>query len=198
MTSRLHCACDTHRRGFLGGLAALGAGALLPGCAAPAAALPPRIDTHHHFFSPTYVAELDKVGQAPPIVKNWSLEKTLDDMSQAGVATSILSVTTPQVGFADPVNARRIARESNEYAARLGADHRGRFGSFAMLPMQDSESALRELEYALDTLKAVDSALAACGHVGDSLGQHRYHHMQLDALGLEELCRAGVVFLKRP
>lgn len=154
MTSPLHCACDTHRRGFLTGLAALGAGALLPGCATPAAALPPRIDTHHHFFSPTYVAELDKVGQAPAIVKNWSLNKTLDDMARAGVATSILSVTTPQVGFADAANARRIARESNEAAARLGADHRGRFGSFAMLPMQDADAALRELEHALDTLKA--------------------------------------------
>ena len=83
MTSRLHCACDTHRRGFLTGLMGLGAGALLPGCATPAAAAPPRIDTHHHFFSPTYVAELDKVGQAPAIVKNWSLARTLDDMARA-------------------------------------------------------------------------------------------------------------------
>jgi predicted TIM-barrel fold metal-dependent hydrolase len=66
----------------------------------------------------------------------------------------MLSVTTPQASFTDAANARRIARESNEYAARLGADHRGRFGSFAMLPMHDSDAALRELEYALDTLKA--------------------------------------------
>ena len=160
MKTALHCACDS-RRGFLTGLGALGAGALLPGCttpatapAAPAAPFPPRIDTHHHFFSPSYVAELDKVGQAAPIIKNWSLAKTLDDMARAGVATSMLSLTTPQASFADAANARRIARESNEYAARLGSDHRGRFGSFAMLPMQDTDSALRELEYALDTLKA--------------------------------------------
>jgi len=156
----LACACrpDGQRRGLLTGLLGLGAAAVLPGCAsapAPAAAaLPPRIDTHHHFFSPTYVAELDKVGQAPPLVKNWTLNKTLDDMAKAGVATAMLSLTTPQTSFTDPANARRLARESNEYAAMLAQDHKGQFGSFAMLPMNDTEGALRELEYALDTLKA--------------------------------------------
>jgi predicted TIM-barrel fold metal-dependent hydrolase len=66
----------------------------------------------------------------------------------------MLSLTTPQTSFTDAANARRLARESNEYAARLAQDHKGRFGSFAMLPMHDTEGALRELEYALDTLKA--------------------------------------------
>ena len=153
------CGCSAPRRGLLTGLSGLfglGAASLLPGCAAPAptAPLPPRIDTHHHCFSPAYVAALDKVGQAAPVVKNWSLAQTLDDMAKAGVGTAILSVTTPQVSLADGPNARRIARESNEYAARLGQDHAGKYGSFAMLPMQDTDGALRELEYALDTLKA--------------------------------------------
>jgi 6-methylsalicylate decarboxylase len=150
------CGCVTPRRGFLSQLAGLGAGALLSGCAnpSPTAAVRDRIDTHHHLFSPAYVAELAKANQAPPIVKNWSVAKTLDDMDKAGVATSILSVTTPQVSFTDAANASRIARESNEWTAKLARDNRGRFGSFAMLPMHDTDSALRELEYALDVLKA--------------------------------------------
>lgn len=155
------CGCDLPRRGFLSGLLALGASAALPGCVSSggvagnsSAQIRNRIDTHHHLFSPAYVAELAKINQAPPIVQNWSLAKTLDDMDKAGVATSILSVTTPQVSFTDAANARRIARESNEWTARLAKDNPGRFGSFAMLPMQDTESALRELEYALDVLKA--------------------------------------------
>ena len=153
------CACASPRRGFLGGLLALGAGAVLPGCGTPsaassAAALRDRIDTHHHLFSPAYLAELAKVNQAPPIVRNWSVARTLDDMDKAGVATAILSVTTPQVGFADAANAARIARESNEWVARLGLDNPGRFGAFAMLPMQTTDGALRELAYALDVLKA--------------------------------------------
>ncbi len=155
------CGCDTPRRGFLSGLLALGAGAALPGCVSPsvtsassALSIRNRIDTHHHFFSPGHIAELAKINEAPPIVRNWSVARTLDDMGKAGVATSILSATTPQVTFLDAANARRVARESNEWAARLGSDNPGRFGSFAMLPMQDTDGALRELEYALDVLKA--------------------------------------------
>jgi 6-methylsalicylate decarboxylase len=152
------CACEPSRRGFLSGLLGLGAASAVSSCAVSGpnaiSGKPERIDTHHHVFSPAYVAELAKVNQAPPIVRNWSIAKTLDDMDKAGVATSIVSVTTPQVGFTDAANARRIARESNEWAARLNSDHPGRFGSFAMLPMQDADSALREIEYAMDTLKA--------------------------------------------
>ncbi len=93
------CGCHMPRRGFLTALAAAGATALLPRCEALAQAsgVRERIDTHHHLFSPAYVKELQALKLAPPIVSNWSLEKTFDDMDKAGVATSILSVTTPQV-----------------------------------------------------------------------------------------------------
>ena len=188
MTMRPRCLCHPTRRGFLGGLLAGGAA----GCAAPGAgSAASRIDIHHHVFSPAYVAELDKVNQAPPIVKNWSLARTLDDMAQAGVATAMLSVTTPQVGFADAANARRIARESNEYQARLAQDHRGRFGSFAMLPMQDADGALRELEYALDVLKADGIGLLT------SYGDKWLGHAQFDPV-MDELNRRKAVLYTHP
>ena len=166
------CGCHPNggRRSFLTSLAA---GAMTAGCVLPApVSTPPlvtaataataaasaqpsnRIDTHHHIFSPAYVAELAKVNQAPPIVRNWSVNKTLDDMQAAGVATAIVSVTTPQVSFADAASAPRIARESNEWSARLNRDYPGKFGQFAMLPMHNMDLALREMEYALDVLKA--------------------------------------------
>jgi 6-methylsalicylate decarboxylase len=158
MNTSQNCFCADHsspRRGFLTGLLAVGASTFLPSCATPTvASRNDRIDIHHHAFSPAYVAELDKVGQAPPIVKNWSLAKTLDDMDKAGVGTSILSVTTPQVSFTNAANAKRIARDSNEWTAKLAGDNKGKFGSFAMLPMQSVDDALRELAYALDVLKA--------------------------------------------
>lgn len=189
------CGCEQppgSRRGFLSGLAALAAGPLVAGCATPtAAASTDRIDIHHHMFSPAYVAELAKANQAPPIVRNWSVARTLDDMDKAGVQTSIVSVTTPQVSFTDAANARRIARESNEWAARLRDQHKGRFGFFAMLPMQDSDSALRELEYAMDTLKADGAGLLT------SYGDKWLGHAQFAPL-MDELNRRKAVCYTHP
>jgi predicted TIM-barrel fold metal-dependent hydrolase len=73
----------------------------------------------------------------------------------------MLSVTTPGVVFRDLDQAagRRLARESNEYGARLKADHKGRFGFFAALPMLDTQGALAEIAYSMDTLKADGNGL---------------------------------------
>jgi predicted TIM-barrel fold metal-dependent hydrolase len=63
-------------------------------------------------------------------------------------------VTTPALNFTSGEPARKLARECNDYAAKLVADHRGRFGSFAMIPLTDVDGSLQEIAYALDTLKA--------------------------------------------
>ena len=150
------------RRGFMFGAGALALttaiGGELAGAQAPDAK-PFRIDVHHHLSPPTYVTASNDGGFGDPLMKNWSIEKSLADMDKAGIATAMLSVTTPAVNFTKGDTARKLCRESNEYAAKLVADHPGRFGNFAMLPLTDAEGSLRELSYAFDTLKADGIAL---------------------------------------
>ena len=151
---------ESSRRTFLSGLAALGATALVQGresaAQAPAAgsAAPHRIDVHHHLSPPPYVAELTarKLGSRPSL--DWTPAKSIDDMDKAGVATAVTSITTPGVRLGDDANARRLARECNEYAAKLVSDHHGRFGMFAVVPLPDVDGSLREIAYAQDVLKA--------------------------------------------
>ncbi len=142
-----NCLCG-RRHLFLGSLAA----AFAP--TAMAADKPHRIDVHHHIVPPTWYAALKQAKLDNGPMANWSPAKSIEDMDAAGIATSITSPTTPQVGFLPPADAARVARESNEWARKLATDHPGRFGVFAMLPMPYVDECLKEIEYVFDTLKA--------------------------------------------
>lgn len=149
------------RRELLAGMAALGASTLLPRAASEAqmsTTRPHRIDVHHHHTPPPYVAALT-ARNIPGPVRDWTPEKSLADMDRAGVATALTSITTPATRFLDDPGARKVARECNEYSAKLAADSRGRFGTFAAMPMPHVEATLQEIAYALDTLKADGIAL---------------------------------------
>jgi predicted TIM-barrel fold metal-dependent hydrolase len=145
-------------------LAALGAASALPapavwaqGSPAPVAAAPPhRIDVHHHFFPQFLLEAWQKAGtRNPAVVQNWKLDATLEQMDRGGVATAILSLPGA-LNFPDlsAEQSRRLARLINEYVIEAMKDHPGRFGLFAFLPMPDVDGSLKEIEYALDTLKA--------------------------------------------
>jgi predicted TIM-barrel fold metal-dependent hydrolase len=116
------------------------------------------VDTHHHMCAGAYVdfvkAKFGLVPYVERILRNGSAEKSLEDMDKGGVARSIMSLTTPGVWFGDVAEGRRLSREVNEHFAKTVADHPKRYGMFAVLPLPDVEGSLRELEYALDTLKA--------------------------------------------
>jgi predicted TIM-barrel fold metal-dependent hydrolase len=156
------CACcaptaglpNEARRNFLaGGIAALGLSASAANfAAAQTAPTKTRIDVHHHYLPPVQAATLSakRAGGVP----KWTPQLSLDDMDKAGVSTAVLSLVQPGVWFGDIEAARKLARECNDYGAQLRKDYPGRFGLFAAIPLPDTEGSLREIEYALDVLKA--------------------------------------------
>jgi predicted TIM-barrel fold metal-dependent hydrolase len=149
--------CGTSRRGMLAMLAATAA----LGRSAFAQDGGPRIiDTHHHIYPPKYVApNLDRLlkdSAALPAsaYTSWTPQFALDQMGKAGIATAIVSMTTPGVWFDDGKDAAGTrARICNEFGAQMIKDYPGRFGMFAAIPLPDTEGSLKEIEYAFDTLK---------------------------------------------
>jgi predicted TIM-barrel fold metal-dependent hydrolase len=160
------------RRSVLSGMAGIGLSSTLGASASifvpatPASAglqstlMRQLIDVHSHIVPPFYLAENreriagSRGGQISAAWLEWQPQKALDAMDEHGVATAVLSLSTPGVWFGDAEAARRTARQCNDYAAELARSHPRRFGLFSALPLPDTEGSLREIEYALDVLKA--------------------------------------------
>ena len=150
------------RRKFIGAMGALGAAAMLPGCAGMRERAPRRlIDTHHHFYPPEYQKawiDWEDKRSIPgfPTQRAWSRARSIEEMDKAGVQSAVLSLaSTPGVWFdLPPAEAGRMARLCNEYGADMMREYAGRFALFATLPMIDADASLKEIEYAFDTLKA--------------------------------------------
>lgn len=137
------CGGHATRREFLGTFAAAGAGALMPlrRAQAQAPAGKGRIDVHYHVFPPEAVAVSRNPAQA-----SWTIARAVEELDRNGISTGIASAGSSL--------APDKARGFNEFAARLGRDYPGRFGLFATLPLPDIDASLKEIEYALDVLKA--------------------------------------------
>jgi len=150
-----------------------------------------RIDLHHHFVPPAYIAEVNPKSPLQAPVRFWTPEKTLADMEEAGTATAVLSIATPGLWFGEKLAARKLARTCNEYAARMVEDYHGRFKMFLALPLPDVEGALHEIEYGLNVLKA-DGVGFFTSYDGKYLGHPTF------APVLEELNRRKAVLYTHP
>ena len=128
------------RRAFLGG--ALASLALTP-FRQGTATKPYRIDIHHHFGPSVWVTAVKGRPLLQPANTTWTPEKSIDDMDKGGVAASVVSITNPGLWFGDNGFTNRLARECNEYAAKLVMQYPNRFGFFAAMPLPDVDGTLK-------------------------------------------------------
>lgn len=154
-----------------------------------------RIDVHHHFLPPEYVERVgpDLIGaqilsgKAP----EWTPDLSLQAMDRNGIATAIVSLSTPGLWFGDNDDTVELCRDVNDYASKLVKDYPGRFGMFAALPLPDVDASLKEIAYALDTLKA--DGIGLLTSYGD-----RYPGEEAFAPVFDELNRRGAVVYFHP
>ena len=153
-----------------------------------------RIDTHHHFVPPFYLAEIGAEAIGRTLISGrapeWTPRHSIDAMDRNGIATAIVSISAP--GFAcDDGKKVDLCRRCNDYAAKMRGDFPGRFGSFAALPLPDVDASLAEIDRVLGTLGAEGIGLLT-NYDGHYLGEARF------APVFEELNRRRAVVYVHP
>ena len=119
------------------------------------------IDVHAHFVPDGYVDGLAGVGVSAPDgapIPSWSAAAHLASMDHLGIATAVLSLSSPGV---TPFGrgAAAWARRANDEAAGITAAHPDRFHFFGTLPLPDVDAACVEATRVLDDLGAAGIAL---------------------------------------
>ena len=133
-----------------------------------------RLDLHTHYYPETYFQMIrdtpsdfsfDKdptgrtiikykgsrfFGITPPMT---DASKRLEDMDRVGIDVEVLSLSTPNVYFAEGPRQPEIARRVNDGYAELIAKHPTRFKAFASIPMDAPDEALKELHRTHDELR---------------------------------------------
>src|SRR5256712_5853802 len=133
-----------------------------------------KFDLHTHYYPPIYFEEIRELpsefafdkspsgqtiityrgarffGVTPPMT---DVTKRLEDMDRVGIDVEVVSLSTPNVFFADSNRQPEIARIVNDAYAELIAKHPNRFKGFASIPMDDPDAAVKELHRAIDELK---------------------------------------------
>ncbi len=146
---------------------------------------------HHHFGPPTWVAAM----KGNPLLQEpnttWTLEKSLEDLDRGGGAAAVLSITNPGLYLGDKVQAVRLARECNDFGAKVVQAHPARFGLFAAMPLPDVDATLKEVAYAFDQIHA--DGVGFMTSFGDTwLGNPAYRPV------MEELNRRNAVVFVHP
>lgn len=133
-----------------------------------------RFDLHTHYYPPAYFEMIRRsegdfsfatdptgrtiiryrgsrfFGITPPMTDP---ARRVEDMDRVGIDVEVLSVSTPNVYFAEGTGQVEVARAVNDAYAELIAARPARFKGFASIPMDAGQAAVDELHRALDVLK---------------------------------------------
>lgn len=134
-----------------------------------------KVDIHNHFYPASYFEMIRDLGAPdyrfatdasgattiefrgtrffgvqPPMT---DAALRIEEMDRVGVDVQVLSLSVPNVFFAEEGREPEIARKTNDAYAELVARHPRRFKALASIPMDLPEEAARELARALDELK---------------------------------------------
>ena len=89
-------------------------------------------------------------GVTPPMT---DVAKRIEDMDRVGIEVEVVSLSTPNVFFAEAARQAEVARLVNDAYSELIAKHPARFKGLASIPMDDPDAALKELHRAIDELR---------------------------------------------
>ena len=133
-----------------------------------------KLDLHTHYYPPIYFDKIRELpsefsfdkspsgqtiityrgarffGVTPPMT---DVAQRIADMDRVGIDVEVVSLSTPNVFFANAQRQPEIARIVNDAYAELIAKHPARFKAFASIPMDAPVEALKELHRAINDLK---------------------------------------------
>src|SRR3954453_13735950 len=122
------------------------------------------VDFHNHYYPPSYVKALETSASAVRVTYDKDgnpcvhypgdynilvpghrdIDYRQKAMDEHGVATQVVSFTTPGVRVGPPEVAIRLAREINAAFAAVVMWPKGRFAGMLWLPLNDPAASVRE------------------------------------------------------
>jgi 6-methylsalicylate decarboxylase len=152
---------------------------------------PARIDVHQHLFTEEFLAAEARRGLRSWTDAPWSPEGAIAMMDEVGIATGVLSLSTPGTHLGDDAEARILTRQVNERIAEVVQSRPDRFGMFASVPLPDVDGALEAIAHAYDNLSA-DGVILYANMAGTYMGAPAFDPV------MEELNRRNALILVHP
>src|SRR5580692_9222937 len=154
----------------------------------------PILDSHFHWYPQVVKRAINESrGLTRLHSSDWSdLDAQLQRMDDLGRRVDVISSTGPFAGLftnTDPATSRRLTRLYNETMAEGQRQHPGRVWGTCVIPLLDTDDALAELEYSINTLGLV--GVNVPGRIGatDNLDEPRLEafYDRIEELGVPVL-----------